>query len=465
MDLANTLVGVLFSKLLEKVIPGNFMANSHNVFWHLSITKKGIGISYARTVHHLTDKEVRKLVNDQETYREYMELKRNTQGDEAIYTIKSQNDHHTINVDDIKPMEGHLQVNKPISFEELYKIVHLRKEVLPINSIRFENVPDEYKSRIRAIETAAVQGALILKSNNEPDLINYTICLESNIKNQRYFVHPVKMSVIDYDENTVTLDNRFEEDALIKMTFNLGLNNSGIGKFQYKITERGSKDVKTLLTLNTINRLVMQQELKLTINDTDHDCLMMSGVIDNIKISKEERKELITEARILNILKKAEEYFSVKFEVPEEITEIDLEVIYILEKFFEERLTTATSKGPTKMSFKSFDTQKVVGLLNGKITIAKDMSVNIFGATINGITKVITFYNAKELGFQTYNRKRYSDGSLEIKFNQYRDRRVEIAYIKEDAVSDFLKKRVIFRALNMIQMSIGLILAVSTVTA
>lgn len=183
------------------------------------------------------------------------------------------------------------------------------------------------------------------------------------------------------------------------------------------------------------------EDLRLTIKELETDVTVFSGVLPKVENHLEStKKELEQEINTLRIIQKAEENFNVKFQISDEFSREDIEALSILEMLFNENVRVGKSSGIMTATFKSSGMQVLRRIEGSRLTLTGKVEVSLFGTKLKGITRVISFYNIREVGNSMKNRRRLSDGSLEIKFNQFGNRKVEEEFILTKNIDDYFKK-------------------------
>lgn len=444
IELGASILEKILLKLLDEVFPTKSISSNSEVAWEINITRKGMNIKYNKKESNLNKKQIAALLNDSKMNREFSDLHKNilessNDLDSRNYKVKTKGSRHSIEINEENSIKGSIRFKDNLTYEEVYKRAFLRGEALLVEEVSFVTMNPEMQSAIDALEQELSKySSMSVKSNTPPDIIKCNAIFESASKKYKYENISIKLSIYDYTEDSVTLSNHLDKASLINLKFIVQLSNNQVA-LNYSLTQRGNKDVDALIKLNTLNRLLAHEDLKLTIKELGTDKVFFTGILPKVKAQlKSVKKELENEIKTLQIIQRAEKEFNIKFKVSRALTESDKEALNILEMLFNDKNKIGKSKGIITMTFKPHG-PKVLNRIEGNLTLTNGVGINLFDERLKGITRVINFYNLREVGHDIKHRKRFSDGSLEIKFNQFGNRKVIEEFILTEKLDGYFK--------------------------
>lgn len=446
IELGAVILNKVLTKLLDELFPINSVASVQEVEWEVDFSKKGINIKYKNKRIELDNKQITDLINDKQLNKDFLSLRQDirmvSQDKEgSSYLVRSQGNKHSMEIAEKSPISGSIKFKEKLNFDEIYKKAFLRRETITVDRITFLTADLHLETRPLSLRKMLDKSEnLSLKATQTQDAVKCKAIFESATSNYKFYDFKVELGLYDYTEDLLTFKNHLESNPLVNMMLVLPMESTNEDvQFTYSLSSEGCKDVDALIMFNTINRLVINQDLKLTIKRLDNDDMVFSGTIPKVNDYLEKmKKELESEIAVLNIIKTAQNIFGVKFKVPEEFTKDDEDTLNILEILISERVERGKARGPIIMKIKPYSSNGVITPIEGKITLTHDIQISLFGIKLEGVTRILTFHHVRETGLYTSNRKRFNDGSIEIKLNQYGDRIIEMTFLQTKLVEEHL---------------------------
>ncbi|PIC68909.1 hypothetical protein CSV77_16565 [Sporosarcina sp. P16b] len=279
-QMTSAFLSAAFTKFFSILFPSNALSTTKEVVWKVDVSSKGISLEYESKKIELSNKQVRELLNDQFLFKEYQSFSnkisqgpRNTQSKNL--NVKTKDSNHSLELEANPPIKGYIKFNSINSLDDFYKKAFLRREKIKVEDISFETINPENESKIEPLKQMLKnkESGLVISATHPVNTTKCKIIFESDdINKHKFFNVPIELSLFDYTESTVIFNNHLELDPLFTLPLKIPLNNS-INEvcFNYSLTKKGEKDVQSLIMLNTLNRLMMNLNMKLKVINSFND--------------------------------------------------------------------------------------------------------------------------------------------------------------------------------------------------